>query len=291
MIESTVSPQLLADRAAYEQWSDNRPLPADVDWTAAPGLGLGSRWIARTGVAGDAPVVVYVHGGGFRVGSPRTGAVVGAAIAARLPVRVLVVGYSLAPEHPFPTAPAEVTLSLEALAERVPGVPVLVAGDSAGANLVLFALRHGSATVAARVRGAALLCPLVDLTDAACAPGASVQDAGLSPEMFAALRRDYLSGAHRAAPEDPDVSPLRARLTALPPLFVQYSADELLAASIARFVIRAVAQGVEVSTDRWTGESHFWQRFAGENPAADGAVDRLTRWLGERLADDTAVTR
>ncbi|KQR50864.1 hypothetical protein ASF88_16690 [Leifsonia sp. Leaf336] len=290
MIGSGLDPQLLADRAAYEQWAAERPLPPDVRRMPAPALGLGSFWIARRDVEADAPVVVYVHGGGFRVGSPRTGAVVGAAIAARVSVRILTVGYSLAPEHPFPTAAAEVTLALEALLRHEPAVPVMLAGDSAGANLVLFALRH-SGIAAARVRGAALLCPLVDLTDAACASPANSHDTGLSTEVFAAIRRDYLSALHRAGPDDPDVSPVRARLAGLPPLFVQYSAAELLGPSIAGFVTRARAHGVDVTVDRWARQSHLWQRFAGDDPASDGAVDRLARWLRQRLAGGTSVTR
>lgn len=307
-----VDPELLANREAYERWARERAAPAAVHRMPADGLGPGSMWLAHDRTGDTEPIVVYVHGGGFRVGSPSTGAVIGAAVAERVAVRVLVLGYGLSPEQPFPAAANGVTRAIDDLLTRHPTVPVVLAGDSAGANLVLYALRH-STLAAARVRGAALLCPLVDLSDAAYSTRSSDDDVGLTRDMFAAVRRDYLAGVEAITADHPDVSPLLATLDRLPALFVQYSVAELIAPSITAFETSAASAGIDVTVDRWDGQQHFWQRFvrpveaapvgaesgaaapiavAQSTPdaAATVAIERLAGWLRERLSAERPGT-
>nr|MDQ2729256.1 alpha/beta hydrolase [Actinomycetota bacterium] len=116
----------------------------------------------------DAPVLVYLHGGGWTFGSIEEAGSLCRALANRAGWAVLAVDYRLAPEYPFPAAVEDVEAVLGALPGRGEAVGadvsrVAMAGDSAGANLgVAVALR-------AQKRGGmpwllqALLYPVLDL--------------------------------------------------------------------------------------------------------------------------------
>lgn len=80
-------------------------------------------------------VIAYLHGGGFCVGSWKTHGAVLRWLAHLTGLEVVGIDYSLAPEHPFPAGIDDCQLIIDSLFAR--GVPVVVAGDSAGANLAL----------------------------------------------------------------------------------------------------------------------------------------------------------
>lgn len=154
---------ILEQRAALEQMSTGSGPPEGI--TVEP-VSLGGRrgeWLIPTTGASDA-AVLYLHGGGYCIGSLDTHRQLAGRIAVATGCRVVTLDYRLAPEHPFPAAVDDATaayrdlLSLGMLPERI-----AIAGDSAGGGLtvsVLLALRAPPASHSPRLRRASRPGPI-----------------------------------------------------------------------------------------------------------------------------------
>jgi cation diffusion facilitator CzcD-associated flavoprotein CzcO/acetyl esterase/lipase len=228
--------------------------------------------------AGTARTVLYLHGGGFVTGSPRTFRGLAAALSWATGAVVHLVDYRLAPEHPYPAALDDTLAAYRALlATGIPADRVVLAGDSAGGNLALSAalrLRDQGEPLPA---GLVLISPWLDLA----LTGRSVtEQARADPELRAswlrACARAYLGGDLAAAPDtSPDTSPLGADPTGLPPLHVVAGTDEVLVSDADRLAERAAAAGVPVTYQRWPGMWHDFPVFTGLLAAADEAVEGI----------------
>jgi len=119
--------------------------------------------IRPQGVGQDAPVLYYVHGGGFTIGSPRTHAALVAHLAAAAGMQAVVPRYRLAPEHSFPAAKEDVITGYEALvAAGTP--PVAICGDSAGGCLTLQVAAHARDAGLPQPKALGLIAPIADLS-------------------------------------------------------------------------------------------------------------------------------
>src|ERR1700677_2070163 len=126
-------------RANFEELGKNPPIPADIKQEKVSAGGVPSEWIAAPNASADR-VVLYLHGGGYVIGSVNTHRDLMARISRASGFRVLGVDYRLAPEHPFPAAVEDavaayrwVQLHHEELGTASGLVGVM--GDSAGGNL------------------------------------------------------------------------------------------------------------------------------------------------------------
>src|SRR5262245_48414320 len=125
--------------------------------------GVSCEWVSPPGVRSDG-VLLYLHGGGYGLGSIATHRALVSRIADATGLRALTVGYRLAPEDPFPAAVDDAVAAYRAVVRRhVPAPRVVLAGDSAGGGLVvatMLALRDAGF----ELPGAAVcLSPWVDL--------------------------------------------------------------------------------------------------------------------------------
>ncbi|HUR72960.1 MAG TPA: alpha/beta hydrolase [Sporichthya sp.] len=217
--------------------------------------------------------VLYLHGGGFVVGSPTSHRPMLVRLALGTGLPVLGLDYRLAPEHPFPAGYDDVLDAYRALrAGGTPAERIVLAGDSAGGGLALAAameLRDGGE----HPRCVALICPFVDL-----GPDASWR-AGESADPLLTLRHTLVFGQQYAggASVDPRVSPLRGDLAGLPPLIVHTAGDDLLHADGTELVARARAAGVAVEHYDAPGLWHDFHAVAGLLAAGDRAIDALVK--------------
>lgn len=291
-------------KAVYGRWRRDTPVAQmRADWDAlfaAPGearveevaaLGVRCQWIAAPG-ARDDRVVLYLHGGGFQVGSLSSHRELMACVSSAAQARVLGVDYRLAPEHRFP-APLQDALSAYdwLLAQGVLPGQIAIAGDSAGGGLglaLMLALRRRPSALPAGYWG---LSAWTDLT----ASGASYEDrAALDPlnqrAMVAAMARAYL-GAH-GDPKDPLASPLFAAvadLAALPPMLMQVGERETVASDSEDFVAKALAAGAKAELQVWPGMIHVFQQFPAQLPDARQALAAGGRFIAACF--DAASTR
>ena len=260
-------------RAAYEAFGANYGLAPDVVVAPATMGGVPAEWSSTERAASDA-AVLYLHGGGYFIGSLASHRHVASELGRAAGARVLAIDYRLAPEHPFPAALDDAVAAYEAmLADGLRPERIAIAGDSAGGGLAiatLVALRDRSTPLPAC---AFCISPLVDLE----ATGGSMEtqrarDPMIAREGVLGAAAMYLAGAD---PRTPLASPMHADLTGLPPLLIHVGSAETLLDDAVRLAGVAGAADVRVSLEVHPGMIHVWHFFhpalaAGRRALGDG---------------------
>ncbi|CAG7658414.1 alpha/beta hydrolase [Actinacidiphila bryophytorum] len=282
------NPEPEAERLAFAQ-ALTRPAPEGVA-TRRTVLGGRPALELRPSGAGRRGLLLYLHGGGYVVGSPDTHAGLVGELARRAGTPAVSLDYRLAPEHPFP-APVDDGLAAyrELLAGGMDPGELVVAGDSAGGGAVVALLLAAREAGLPQPAAAAVLSPWVDLT----LSGASMRTKEDADPIFTAqdLRAyadHYLGDRDRAHPW---ASPVFADLTGLPPLLVQVGSNEVLLDDAVRLAGRAGADEVDVTLEVWPGVPHVFQHHYGRLDDADAALDRVAAFLTEKAAARPAVAR
>ncbi|MDR4306955.1 alpha/beta hydrolase [Chelatococcus sambhunathii] len=222
--------------------------------------------------------VLYLHGGAFVCGSPRTHRGIAGRIARGARAEVVVLDYRLAPEHPFPAALEDAEAAYVGLIERgVDPSRLVIAGDSAGGNLafaLLLKLKGQGGPMPAAAVG---LSPFVDFT----ASGESFRlNAALDPLLHVnglpSVVEAYAPGAdHR----NPLLSPIFGDLSGLPPTLIQCGSDEILLDDARRLHAGLSAAGVPCDLEIWPQMPHVWQAFAIFLPEGRLALNRINAFL------------
>jgi epsilon-lactone hydrolase len=219
-------------------------------------------------------IVLYLHGGGYLFGSPKTHRQVLIAMAEAFNAPAYGLDYRLAPEHPFPAAVEDAATAYRWLLARHPHSGIVLAGDSAGAGLAI--------ATALGIRDAGLPPPkaLVGFspyTDLAVT-GPSVESNAKSCAMFTpkGIREAaamYLAGADA---RDPRASPLYGDFSGLPPMLLFASHHETLRDDTLRLAERAAAAGVAVELIVRDRLPHVWPVFVKLLPEARDAFVTVT---------------
>lgn len=235
--------------------------------------------VQHTSATGNS-ALVYLHGGGYLVGSPRVQGVIAAHLARATGATVYVPDYRLAPEHPFPAALDDALAVVNWLFDRGADPNRLaLAGDSAGGGLALataLALRDAGQPLPAAL---ALISPLVDLTlSGQSVASERAADAMLTRSWLAWCARGYLAGRPADAPA---CSPLFADLAGLPPMLIQAGTHEILLSDAERLAERARAAGVDTRLSVYEGFGHAFQLHAGTLRASDAAIAEIAEFLDE----------
>jgi monoterpene epsilon-lactone hydrolase len=271
---------LAKDRADLESFKRFKSkVPAECQPVTAGGLP--AEWLIPPGAV-SGRTVLYLHGGGFAIGSINTHRSLAINIAHAAHARSLILEYRLAPEHPFPAASEDCLAAYRWLSsEGVRPEQLIVAGDSAGGTLtLLLLLRLRDLGLPLPALGVCL-SPATDLT----ASGDSYRDNAHSDFMLD-LRHImfwfqlYLGDHDR---RDPQVSPLYADLHGLPPLLIQVGNSELLFSDSTMFAERAREAGVDVTLEILERGQHVQQIVASVLPEAREAIAHIGQFIERRL--------
>ncbi|HUN56840.1 MAG TPA: alpha/beta hydrolase [Candidatus Binataceae bacterium] len=264
-------------RANFEELGTNTPIPADIKQEKVSAGGVPAEWISAPNASADR-AVLYLHGGGYVIGSINTHRDLMARISRASGFRVLGIDYRLAPEHPFPAAVEDAVVAYRwLLAQGLQASHIAVAGDSAGGGLTvatLVAIRDAKlATPGAGV----CLSPWVDLEGIgeSMTTKASV-DPVVQKEGLIGMAAAYLGGKD---PRTPLAAPLYADLKGLPPLLIQVGEAETLLDDSNRLADRAKAAGVKVTLEPWQEMIHVWQMFAPFLPEGQEAIEGIGKYL------------
>jgi monoterpene epsilon-lactone hydrolase len=260
--------------------------PHVVARTRVDAGGVPAVWMTPAAGAGGT-VVLFLHGGAYVMGSAEQYRSFCGQLARDTGARLLVPDYRLAPEHPYPAGLEDALAVWRWL--RSTGVEasrVVLAGDSAGGGLalaLLLALRDAGEPLPV---GAVLLSPWVDL---ACEAASHVENAPydfLGREQLLTWARFY-AGALEL--KDARVSPLRAPLHGLPPLFLQAGGVELFRDAVGELAERARAAGVPVTLDVCEHLPHVPCSFGAMVPAGREAYAHAVEAL-RRMVEDAERT-
>jgi phosphinothricin tripeptide acetyl hydrolase len=269
-------------RAQYERAEKVFPTPADVKVERVSAPVTPAEWL-RPPSAEPGRVVLYLHGGGYVIGSPRSHRHLAAAIASAAGTSALLLDYRLAPEHPYPAAVDDATAAYRWLLDQaITPERIVIAGDSAGGGLTvatLLALREARVPLPA---GGVCISPWVDLT---CGGASYATKADADPIVRRAgveqMAQAYLGAT---PPRTPLASPLFADLRGLPPLLIHVGSDEVLLDDAVQLAERARAAGVDASIEVYPRMIHVWHWFLPMLDEAQTAVDAIGRFVRARAA-------
>ncbi len=270
------SPEALRAHHAREAAAMAGGLPPDVaETTLSPdGAFRGGLLFTPAERAGRA-VVVYFHGGGFVAGSPETHRAVTAWLSQLSRMRVLSARYRLAPEHPYPAqredaiAACGAALSMSADAAEA---GIVLAGDSAGACVALWALSGLDPGARARVRGLVLLYGGYGLTESDSISRYGTPENGLDSETLAIMYRRL--GAADGGPAWPLAF---AGEIAEPAYVLAAERDAVFDDSARLFRCLGASAGPREFVVA-AGQEHGFLKGAGRDPAALRELERAARW-------------
>lgn len=257
-------------RRDFDLMAQLYPVAADVTVAPASAHGVRAEWTV-TPDAAAARAVLYVHGGGYVIGSLASHRHVVAEVGRAAGARVLALDYRLAPEHPFPAPVEDAVAGYRFLLDQgLAPRDIALAGDSAGGGLVVAAL------VAIRDAGLAqpaagwCLSPWVDLEGIGASMDANAaRDPTVQREPLLEMSRLYLNGAD---PRSPLAAPIYADLRGIAPLFIQVGSIETLLDDAIRLAGAAAAADVPVTLETWPEMVHVWHLFHPELAAGRRAI-------------------
>ncbi|MEX2392869.1 MAG: alpha/beta hydrolase [Actinomycetota bacterium] len=253
----------------------------DLEILLVDANGVPAEWVKPS--QEEPGVILYLHGGAYVAGSPRTHRNLTTRLAEQTNHRVLAIDYRMAPEHPYPAAVEDAVAAYRFLLDGAASSnQIAVVGDSAGGGLTV-----------------ALLVALKDagLPQPACAipisPWADLEGVGeswttradvdplIDPDDLRRKGALYLGGAD---PKSPTAAPIHADLTGLPPMLIPVGDLEVLLDDSKTLAARAAANGVDVTLDVQDGMIHVWPLFAGIAPESDDAVARIVEFIDKHIA-------
>jgi monoterpene epsilon-lactone hydrolase len=233
------------------------------------------------------PTVLYLHGGGYIVGSAFGYRSHAGALAIAAQTAVLVPDYRLAPEHAFPAALDDSLRAYQWLIRRAAPEEVVVVGASSGGGLAMSLLLKLKQERAVLPGAAVLLCPWLDLAERLPSESRTTVPPVPTMEEVRLCTNAYLAG-HPLS--DPIVDPLSADLTGSPPMLIQAATGDARLADAKALAIRGREQGVDVRLEVFPVDAHAFQLFWSFLPEAADAMDMAGSYIRElhgRLAQSS----
>ena len=257
------------------------PAGEDVRTTAIVLGGVEAERVVAEGAENER-ALLYAHGGGFCLGSPATHRKLAGDVSRVTGCPCYVLDYRRGPEHPLPAAIDDVVTAYRALLERHQPQSMLMAGDSAGATLVILALARLQAAGIALPAGAIAITPWVEYR---CADPSYVERAEGDPITLVPELRGYqpwfLGGRD---PEDPMICALSADLRGMPPLLIHSGSGDVMCNDAVKLAARARSALVDVTHRQAPEMMHVWHVFAGRVPEATEAIEELGAFARRSLA-------
>jgi monoterpene epsilon-lactone hydrolase len=269
-------------RAAFNELMARVPVADDVDHEPTTIGGVNAIDVAIRGIE-NAGTILYFHGGVFVIGTAAATVPLVSDLARRAHAKAVTVDYRLAPEYPYPAAVDDARAIYEGLlAQGVDAGQIALAGESAGGGLAvatLLALRNAGLPLPS---SALLMSPYADLTlSGETIVERAASDPILTPEGLRLRVPDYVGGADAS---DPQISPIFADLSGLPPLLIQVGSNEILLSDAVRLAGRAALADVPVTLEVTPGVPHVFQGFAALLDEGNAALDRAATFLRTQFA-------
>ena len=246
--------------------------------------GLPVEWVRPRSLTqpDTAPICLNLHGGAFAMGGLNSHRDLASQFAQRAQIRLLMVDYRLAPEHPFPAALDDVLAVYRALlAQGIPAQRLLLGGDSAGGNLALGTAQAIRAQGLAPPAALVLFSPWLDLTGHSPSRQANAaSDVMLSQQVLDEAAALYASGLPL---DDARLSPLFGPLAGLPPCLMVASSAEILIDDARRLKQLLLAAGGQVELLEWANTPHAFPVMARYLPEGRAALDQTARFIRQRL--------
>ncbi len=253
------------------------------------GLGyMNAEWFTPDNLTND-NVILYLHGGGYGMGSISSHRALAARIAIGSGSKLLIIDYRLAPEHKFPAAVEDAYTAYTFLLEKgYPPGNVIIMGDSAGGGLTLATILKCKMMGTPLPGAAVCMSPWVDLAASDTRMlEKSKEDVFIDFESLRIWGKKYADG-HL---QDPLASPIYGDFTGFPPLLIQVGTAEILYYDSLNLAEKASESGVDVTFEEYKDMLHVFQTFAGFLPQSDIALNNIFKFITEKVKSSDKVKR
>lgn len=246
-------------RSGYDTLAETFPLLPGATTRSDNLAGIAAEWVVPAKSRADA-AILYLHGGGFMVGSSRGYRGLASHLAGAAGVPAVTIDYRLCPEHKFPAAVDDAVAAYLALVARgFSPERITFAGDSAGGGLVVSTLVHLRDMKKTLPAAAVCMSPWADMTGTA---RSLVKNAAVDPvldgPMLKLFADNYLGDVDF---RNPLASPVLADLTGLPPLLIHVGSAEVLLDDAVTLDAHARAAGVQSTLKIWPEMLHAFQFY------------------------------
>ena len=263
--------------SAFTSLKRNALIPKEVIFKRVDADGVPAEWII-TPNAEKEKALFHLFGGGYVMGTIETRRWLPFLISRASNIRSLLIGYRLAPEHPFPAALDDsITAYRWLLSMGLSSQNIILTGESAGGALVVSTLLRLRELDLPLPAGAVLLSPWTDL---ACT-GDSLElnaeyEPGITIPVLRAMAKLYYQDE---SPKNPLVSPLYANLEKLPPMLIHVGNIETLRDDSVRLAARAEEDGVDVNLKIWDDMPHVFQNYYDDIPESNQSIEKVGKFI------------
>jgi len=274
-------PSIEQRRVAMDAFGEMGSLPPGCLHEPFSANGVKCERVVPTGAAAGRQIL-YLHGGGYVGGSPKSHRPLVARLADAARAVAVVADYRLGPEHACPAAVDDAVAVYRWMLEAgVEPERVVVAGDSAGGGLTIAMALALKAQGLPQPAGLFVISPWADLTQSHDTYRSKAAD----DPMIAKDRLDESAAAYLGGfdPRDPLASPVFGDLTGLAPLLIQVGSEETLLGDSLMLAERAGLARVDVRLEVWPEMIHVWHAFGGQLAAARRAIAAAGAWMDDRL--------
>lgn len=235
--------------------------------------------------------LLYIHGGGFVVGSAKSHRVVTERLSRELGVAVFAVNYDMMPDGKRAQGIQDCRHAYQWLLAHNPYQQqachrIYAAGDSAGGNLTLALIGWLKHQDIRQVDAAIAICPCIDSTFSYGSLSYNAKtDFLLNPFMGKFhlfpqyILLIFVATLFRINPRNPEISPIFGNLSDLPPILIQASDTEMMVDDSRRYTNKARSQGSDVRLQTWSNMLHVWHLFDLEE--ADEAYTEIAQFISE----------
>lgn len=267
-------------------------LDLSSSFTPVDAGGVPAEWVCAPG-ADSSRRLLYIHGGAFVMGSPRSHRNITSRFSEVAGAAVLAIDYRLMPEHSRFAGVEDCRTAYEWMLVNGPEGPssaerVYVAGDSAGGNLALMMAAWTRDHATRKVDAVVSLSPVTDMTMGSPSMIDNLEtDAMLGPmfKNLAKVPRPLLLWMGffqaRTSPANPVISPVFGDLGRLSPTLVHASEAEMLVGDGRRYVNRAIEAGSPAKLQTWAHVVHVWHMFYPQLTEARQAWDEIEKFIAE----------
>jgi monoterpene epsilon-lactone hydrolase len=277
----TLPDDVRSARERIDEMLGSSPLAEGVSVVATTAGPCAAEWLTPAG-ADDRRVVLYLHGGGYRIGSIAGYRPLLSQFAKAFGIRLLAIEYRLAPEHPFPAAVDDALAAYRWLVDDgADAKATAIMGDSAGGGLAAACILAIKQAGLPQPGAVVCLSPFADLTLAA---DSYRRNAATDPYWDLAAARlavtEYLAGAR---PRDPRASPVFGNFARTAPMLIHAASTEALADDAVLLAGAVHRSKGQVRCELWPDMTHEWHAMYPHVPEAREAVEAVAAFLHEHL--------
>ncbi|NLR90828.1 alpha/beta hydrolase [Flammeovirga agarivorans] len=226
--------------------------------------------------------LLYLHGGGYAIGSSQTHRSLVGKIVDETRTTALLVNYRKIPTYPCPAAIEDAFQGYQYLLDNgfAPN-EIAIAGDSAGGGLVCSLLFYLKEKNVPFPKCGVCLSPWTDLKHT----GKSAEENKFSDPFVKVKEMQRWAEVYAGSKslEDPMVSPLYGEFDGFPPILIQASTNEVLYSDSFRLQEKMKAAGVDVTFQKWDDLMHWWQLFWRFIPESEDAINKVCEYLNKHL--------